>query len=83
MELVRGNGYQIKTKDAVCLNCSSDMNEVIDGSVLVYLGKLDGRDFFIYDNPPACPQCYHSLRYHVEKFIIEVTDEFQKMLDKK
>lgn len=84
MELIRGNPYIINPQSPItCLNCGFDMTEVIRGSLLIYLGKLDGRDMFLYDNPPACPLCYHFLRYHIEKFVLEVTDEFQKMLDKK
>ena len=83
--LERGLVYQFNPPVPVlCLNCSEDLTEQVKKSLMIYLGKLDGQDFFIYDNPPQCPSCNFSLRYHHERqFNIEVTDEFAKLLDKK
>ena len=84
MEFVRGQFYQFNPKPPVpCLNCSGDMTDQVTGVHLLYIGKLDGHDYFIYDVPPKCSQCQHVLRYHVDgAAVIDVTAEFQKMLDK-
>lgn len=86
MILVRGNRYSLHPNgDTIpCLNCSHNIAEQVSGSTMIYLGKLDGHNFFIYDNPPECPQCHFFMRHHIEgAAIIDVTDEFRKLLDKK
>lgn len=87
MTLERGKAYVIDLKSpAICINCKNDITHIANGSVLVYLGKLDtqAQDLFIYDKPPECPYCHHIYRYHIENFVqaIDVTGEFQKLLDK-
>lgn len=84
MELIRGNKYLVSQGVPInCETCKNDVSEVFRDSVLLYLGVLDGYDFFIYDQPPQCPHCRSITRYHIAKPVFDVTEEFRKLLDKK
>jgi len=84
MTLERGWVYNFNPDHPViCLNCGEDLSEQAKKSLLIYLGKLDGEDLFIYNTPPECPVCHHVLRWHVHQWRIDVTDEFRKLLDRR
>ena len=82
---MRGGTYCIDPKSpAICEMCGSDVTELIRDIVMIYMGKLDGLDFFLYDNPFECPTCHRVFRYHLEKggAPMDVTKEFENLTKK-